>query len=340
MQIEHDVSLKPYNSLALEARASALAKAKNDSELREALLWAKEQGLPVVPLGEGSNVVFAGDLEALVVIQQGRGIAILEEDASSVSLRVCAGESWHELVVWALAQGYYGIENLALIPGTVGAAPIQNIGAYGVELDRFVLAVHAVEIASGNPVTLERDACEFSYRDSIFKHQLRDTLVITAVDLRLSKQASVEASYPALTDYLADSGVTPTPQAVFDAVVAIRSARLPDPGQEPNVGSFFKNPVISYERSAYLGTRYPGIPRYPQADGRAKLAAAWLIDHCGWKGFAENGVGVHARHALVLVNQGADSGQALLSLADRIRDSVMETFGYQLEIEPRVYGAA
>ncbi len=340
MQIERDVSLKPYNSLALEAHANALAKTKNDSELREALAWAKQQGLPIVPLGEGSNVIFAGDLNALVVIQQGRGMAILEEDEAGVSLRVCAGESWHELVVWSLAQEYYGIENLALIPGTVGAAPIQNIGAYGVELDRFVIAVHGLEIASGNPVTLDREACEFSYRDSVFKHQLRDSLVITAVDIRLSKQVKVEASYPALVDYFADLDAAPTPQAVFEAVVAIRSARLPDPGQEPNAGSFFKNPVISYERSAYLGTRFPGIPRYSQSDGRVKLAAAWLIEHCGWKGFSENGVGVHARHALVLVNQGADNGRALLALADKIRDSVMKTFGYELEIEPRVYGAA
>jgi UDP-N-acetylmuramate dehydrogenase len=339
MHIERDVSLKPFNTLALQAKASALVAVRNDDELAQALIWARAQDMPVVPLGQGSNVVLAGDIEALVVIQQERGISIVDEDDSSVQLRVCAGENWHQLVCWALAQGYHGLENLALIPGTVGAAPIQNIGAYGVELDRFIVAVHAVTIADGEPVTLERAACEFAYRDSIFKHQLKDTLVITAVDFRLSKQPVADTSYPALANYLSEHALEQTPQAIFDAVVAIRSSRLPDPATTPNAGSFFKNPIIAYERSAYLGTRFPGIPRYPQADGRAKLAAAWMIDHCGWKGVSREGVGVHPAHALVLVNQGSDSGAVLLALAGDIQKSVAETFGYVLEIEPRVYGA-
>jgi UDP-N-acetylmuramate dehydrogenase len=339
MHIERDVSLKPFNTLALQAKASALVTVNSDAELVEALAWARVQGMPVVPLGQGSNVVLAGDIEALVVVQQERGITIVDEDDSSVQLRVCAGENWHQLVCWALDQGYHGLENLALIPGTVGAAPIQNIGAYGVELDRFVVAVHAVTIADGVPVTLDRAACEFAYRDSVFKHRLKDTLVITAVDFRLSKEAVADTAYPALANYLSEHALERTPQAIFDAVVAIRSSRLPDPATVPNAGSFFKNPIIAYERSAYLGTRFPGIPRYPQADGRAKLAAAWMIDHCGWKGVAREGVGVHPAHALVLVNQGSDSGAVLLALAGDIQKSVAETFGYVLEIEPRVYGA-
>ncbi|MEP1469802.1 MAG: UDP-N-acetylmuramate dehydrogenase [Halieaceae bacterium] len=339
MQIDRDVDLQPFNTLSLQAKASALVSVNNDDELTEALQWARQQQLPVVPLGEGSNVVIAGDIDALVVVQRSRDITLLEEDDSGVVLRVSAGQNWHELVRWALQHNYYGLENLALIPGTVGAAPIQNIGAYGVELERFVESVHGVQIADSAPLTLTRDACEFAYRDSVFKHELRDSLVITAVDLRLSKHALVDAAYPALADYLQKHDMERTAEAVFEAVVAIRSSRLPDPAQVPNAGSFFKNPIIAYERSAYLGTRFPGIPRYAQPDGRAKLAAAWMIDHCGWKGVEQEGVGVHPAHALVLVNHGSDSGETLLSLASAIQQSVSNTFGYTLEIEPRVYGA-
>lgn len=340
MQIDRDVNLQPFNTLSLQARANALVIIHNDDELDEALQWARQTDLPVVPLGEGSNVVIAGDIDALVVVQRARKIVVLDEDENAVLLRVNAGQNWHELVRWTLEHNYYGLENLALIPGTVGAAPIQNIGAYGVELARFVESVHGMQIADSAPVTLTRRACEFAYRDSVFKQELRDSLVITAVDLRLPKQPLVDTAYPALHNYLQERGFESTPEAVFDAVVAIRSSRLPDPAVMPNAGSFFKNPIIAYERSAYLGTRFPGIPRYPQPDGRAKLAAAWMIDHCGWKGVELEGVGVHPAHALVLVNHGCDSGETLLSLASAIQHSVSDTFGYTLEIEPRVYGAS
>ena len=339
MQIDRDVDLKPFNTLSLQAKASALAIVHNDQELAEALQWASQAGMSVVPLGEGSNVVIAGDIDALVLVQRASHVVVLDEDDSSVLLRVSSGKDWHEFVSWSLQQGYYGLENLALIPGTVGAAPIQNIGAYGVELERFVESVHALRIDDGGAVTLNRSDCEFAYRDSVFKHELRDRLVITAVDIRLSKGADIDISYPALNNYLQERGLPGNPQNVFDAVVAIRSARLPDPAVIPNAGSFFKNPIIAYERSAYLGTRFPGIPRYAQPDGRAKLAAAWMIDYCGWKGAEQGGVGVHPGHALVLVNSGSDSGEELLSLASAIQSSVSDTFGYELEIEPRVYGA-
>jgi len=339
MQILRGESLQPYNTLALQARAAALARVASDEELLAAFAWAAEQGLPVVPLGQGSNVVLARDLEALVVRQDSRGIEIIEEVGDRISLRVAAGENWHALVQLTLQQGLYGLENLALIPGTVGAAPIQNIGAYGVELQSCLLQVQALAIANGQPYTLPKADCEFGYRDSIFKQGLRDKLVITAVDLQLSRVPEVHTGYPTLADALAQTkaGLL-TPQDVFNAVVSIRRGKLPDPALEPNAGSFFKNPLVTAAQAQDLIAKFQGLPAYPQEDGRVKLPAAWMIDHCGWKGYREGDIGIHPEHALVIVNYGNDSGEQLLSLASEVAATVADTFGIQLVVEPRVYG--
>lgn len=334
-------SLRPYNTLALEAYAEAFVTVKSDAELASALAWARDQHLPVVPLGQGSNIVLAGDLHALVIRQETRGVQVLERDASTVALRVAAGESWHELVQWSLQQGYYGLENLALIPGTVGAAPIQNIGAYGVELQSVLLQVQARKIADDEQVMLSNVACRFGYRDSIFKHDLQDQLVITSIDLRLSLGASVKTTYPDLTRYFEKHHLeNPTPQEVFDAVVSIRRSKLPEPALEPNAGSFFKNPLVLPEVAKNLVEKYPALPCYRQGDGRIKVPAAWMIDHCGWKGYRCDDLGVHGQHALVLVNYGNNSGEQLLSLAKDIAGSVYDNFGVRLEIEPRLYGSS
>lgn len=338
MNLRHNEDLQPYNTLSLEARAQALVAVENDVDLAAALDWATQHSLPVIPLGEGSNVVFASDLDVLVLRMETRGIEILESAGDKVNLRVAAGESWHGLVQWSLGQGYYGLENLALIPGTVGAAPIQNIGAYGVELQSAVLQVHGVLIADGSAITLDREACEFSYRDSVFKHALRDQIIITAVDLQLSLLPQVDISYPALAAAFCESVITPSPESVFDAVVSIRKSKLPDPGQVPNAGSFFKNPVLTAQKAAALIDKHPGLPSYAQPDGSVKLPAAWMIDYCGWKGQKRNALGVHPEHALVLVNYANASGRELLNLANDIADSVSREFGVDLEIEPRVYG--
>jgi len=325
--------------LALEAHAEAFVTVASDTELVSALVWARGQRLPVVPLGQGSNVVLAGDLVALVLRQETRGIQILEKDASSVALRVAAGECWHELVQWCLQHGYYGLENLALIPGTVGAAPIQNIGAYGVELQSVLLQVHARKIADNQQVAFSNAACEFGYRDSIFKRDLKDELVITQIDLKLSLRPNVKIIYPDLAKYFERNQLEdPSPQEVFDAVVTIRRTKLPDPWLEPNAGSFFKNPLISPEVAKQLVEKYPALPCYTQADGRIKVPAAWMIEHCGWKGYRSDNLGVHGQHALVLVNYGNNSGAQLLSLANDIAGSVFDNFGIHLEIEPRLYG--
>lgn len=340
MLIRRAEPLKGYNTLSLQACASAVAHVETGSELLEALDWARAEGLPVIPLGEGSNIVLAGDLDALVLCQNSTGLTLLEERDNSVLLHVEAGHDWHHLVQRTLEDGYYGLENLALIPGKVGAAPIQNIGAYGVEFDRFVRAVHAVTLDSGESLILNAAECRFGYRDSVFKQELRDQLVITAVDIELSREARPEVSYPALAQELEQCGAaSASPRQVFDAVVSVRRRKLPDPAVEPNTGSFFKNPVVTAALAAELAASWPELPRYPQAGGWVKLPAAWLIEHSGWKGHCGEGVGVHPQHSLVLVNTGSDSGRTVLQLAAEITASVLEQFAVMLEIEPRIYGA-
>ena len=339
VRILHGEALQPFNSLALQASADALVTVATTEELLAACRWAQQRDLSVVPLGQGSNVVLAGDLNALVVLQQIPGIELIDQRGDTVTLRVGAGEDWHSLVQWSMEQGLYGLENLALIPGTVGAAPIQNIGAYGVELKSFVHAVHAIAIATGEQVSLSASECEFAYRYSVFKGRLQDRLVITAVDLRLSRRADIHIAYPALAAQLADfPGKEITPQQVFAAVVAIRSSKLPDPAVVPNAGSFFKNPQLPAAQASALAARFPDLPGYPQPDGSVKFAAAWMIEYCGWKAYREQDLGVHPEHALVLVNYGNNDGRQLLGLAGRIAASVRETFGIELHIEPRVYG--
>jgi UDP-N-acetylmuramate dehydrogenase len=339
VQLRTNASLTALNTLALKAQGEALVKVESEAELCAALAWAQARETPVIVLGEGSNVVLVGDLATLVIQQATRGIEIIHDYDEQVILRVAAGENWHALVEWCLGQGFYGLENLALIPGTVGAAPIQNIGAYGVELDTSIAAIHALRIDNSETLTLSAADCEFGYRDSIFKHRLRDQLVITAVELSLSRIPGLQLAYPALANVLpAAGGQALTPQDVFCAVVELRQSRLPDPAVLPNAGSFFKNPVLESARAAAIREQFPEVPAYPQDDGREKFPAAWFIDRCGWKGFRENGVGVHPDHALVLVNYGSNSGTQLLQLAARITDSVRDRFGIELEIEPRVYG--
>lgn len=341
MHVLQGEALGAYNTLALEGRARALVQVGSDAQLLSALRWAADRQLAVVPLGEGSNVVIAGDLDALVLRMATRGINVVEDTPDSIVLRVAAGEHWHQLVQWSIQQGFYGLENLALIPGTVGAAPIQNIGAYGVELAPLVRQVHCVVRADGGTRTIAGEDCEFGYRDSIFKNSLQGQLIITAVELKLSRRPAVRADYPALSRALQQKGVVkPTPQAIFDAVVEIRSSKLPDPAVLPNAGSFFKNPIVAAPLARELAQQFPDLPQYPQPDGSIKLPAAWLIQYCKWKGHRQGGLGVHPEHALVLVNYGSNSGEALLSLATEIAQTVLSAFDIALQVEPQIYGRA
>ncbi|MFK7977974.1 MAG: UDP-N-acetylmuramate dehydrogenase [Halioglobus sp.] len=328
--------LQSFNTLALQSTATCLVRAEQQSTINEALEWARANNISILPLGEGSNVVFAGDVDAMVLQVATRGVEQVSQSADEVVLNVAAGEPWHAFVEWTLNQGYFGLENLALIPGNVGAAPIQNIGAYGVELQQFVHRVHALRVEDASTVVLDNAQCMFGYRDSIFKGALRDAVVITAVELRLPRHPAVNVSYPALSDALAEQQA-PTPRQVFDAVVALRRSKLPDPDAEPNAGSFFKNPVLSAQRYQTLRSQCEP-PFYEQPDGSVKIPAAWLIDQCGWKGRRHNDQGVHPQHALVLVNYGNPSGEALLRMATEIQNDVETRYGIALEIEPRVYG--
>lgn len=337
MLVLPDHSLATCNTLAVPARARAYISAASHEDVVEALALAREHNWPLLPLGGGSNIVLAGDFNGAVLHLQSRGIEKLDEDNRHIYVRVAAGENWHQLVEYSLAREWWGLENLSLIPGSVGAAPIQNIGAYGVELEEVFEELVAVDVSSGLPVTFSREACEFRYRDSIFKGRLRDRYVITQVTLRLGKQPELRLDYPALQ--AATAALDPrelTPRAVSELVCGIRRAKLPDPALVPNVGSFFKNPVVDTARFAELQQAFPDMVAYPQPGG-VKLAAGWLIERAGWRGFEEDGVAVHSHQALVLTNPGRRSGRAVLALAERIAQSVVEAFGVTLEMEPRVY---
>lgn len=339
LDIRENVSLGTMNSLGIDARARYFVSVRSVGALWWALEWASEASVEPLILGGGSNLVFAGDFPGLVI-----RVAITRRcwervDGDEATLVLGAGENWHESVLYAASSGYRGIENLALIPGTVGAAPVQNIGAYGTELQDTLVEVSALDRQTGNEVALTNSLCHFSYRNSVFKQE-PGRYVITSVRLRLSRTRPFSLDYRDLADYFDGQDVHGlTPLDVANAVMAVRRRKLPDPQQLPNVGSFFKNPIVPLATWQSLKQRYPEMAGYP-GDDSAKVAAAWLIDQCGWKGYRNGKVGVHNRQALVLVNHSNGSGQDVLALANRIRDDVESRFGIVLEMEPGVIGAS
>jgi len=332
---QKDVCLKKFNTLALPARAEYFCTVNSLDQLHEALAFAKENKLQIVPLGEGSNLVLAGNIKGLVIAINLKGKDFELQSSDRVKVTLAAGENWHESVAYCLQKGFYGLENLALIPGTVGAAPIQNIGAYGVELSDFFVSLMALDVDTGELLQLTAQDCEFAYRSSIFKCGGLDKYIIVSVCLELSKTAHINADYPALKAELKGSDLSP--HTLFETVCRIRQSKLPDPAQIPNVGSFFKNPVISAAQVNKLLSDYPDMPNYPQTSSVSKIPAAWLIEHCGYKGLKQGNVGVHDKQALVLVNFQGD-GPELLALAKSIEVDVMKKFDIKLDIEPRIYG--
>lgn len=333
-----EVNLQNYNTLAVPARARYFVSLTDSDQLPEALAFAREHDLPLLVLGGGSNIVLREDFPGLVLHLNWRGRELIHSDDEFYWLKVAAGENWHQLVLYCLEQGYWGMENLALIPGSVGAAPIQNIGAYGVELKDLFAELEAWEIQSGKSVVFDTRACEFGYRDSVFKNSLRDRYIITSVTFKLRRQSKVVLSYPALKAALPDRPVEDIgPRELAEAVCRLRQEKLPDPAQTPNAGSFFKNPIVETRQFQRLQQDYPELVSYPVDDRRVKLAAAWLIDQAGWKGVTQGPVAVHSEQALVLTNPGRAMGSEVLALAERIQQSVKEKFGVQLEPEPRIY---
>jgi len=337
MQIDSGVSLKPYNTFGLPAVARTLVRIASDADVRR-VFDSPELGLaPKFILGGGSNIILTRDMPQVVLKVEVRGMRVVEERADAWIVESGAGEDWHELVKYTLDAGCPGLENLALIPGTVGAAPVQNIGAYGVELqDRFD-SLDAVDLVTGRSVTIGPQACAFGYRDSVFKHMLAGRSLITRVRFRLPRPWQPVLGYLELQKKMAETG-TPHPDAkqVFDWVCAIRHSKLPDPAVIGNAGSFFKNPVVTPEQCRDIIGRDPEIVHYPMPDGSVKLAAGWMIDACGWKGKTVGDAGVYEKQALVLVNRGAAIGSEVMTLALAIQESVYGRFGIRLEPEPVV----
>ena len=335
LPIQHDISLRPYNSFGIDARASAYLRVTHAAQLVAVREDAALMALPRLVLGGGSNIVLTRDFPGLVLHLATTGIALAGEDAQANFVRAAAGENWHALVLWTLERGLGGLENLSLIPGSVGAAPVQNIGAYGAELSDCFHALTLFDFETGQTRTLSRADCGFGYRDSVFKHALRDRAVILDVSFALPKRWQANTSYADVAQELAARGIAnPSARDVSDAVIAIRTRKLPDPAKLGNAGSFFKNPVVSAAQKDALASRHPQLVSYAQGDGSYKLAAGWLVDQCGWKGRTAGAVGVSETQALVLVNRGGASGQDIAQLAQAIRTDVAARFGVDLETEP------
>lgn len=336
MDIAENVSLKDMNTFGIESNARYLIRISNVDQLLELIKSEVFKHNKHLVLGGGSNVLFTEDYPGLVIKNQIKGIEIVSEDDQNVMIQVGAGENWHQLVLHAVENGWGGIENMSLIPGTVGAAPMQNIGAYGVEIKDVFVKLDAVAYETGELVSFSKSECNFGYRQSIFKLSHKDQYFITSVALKLSKKPVVNTSYGAIRQMLEGNGVVkPTIKDVSDAVIAIRQSKLPDPAEIGNAGSFFKNPTISTEQFELLKVKHPKIVGYPNDQG-VKVPAGWLIEHAGWKGRTFGDIGVHKNQALVLVNYGNGGGAALWQLSEDIRKSVYEKYGIDLEREVNI----
>lgn len=335
MQIEENASLRGLNTFRVEARARFLVVLETLEDIPAFLADEQFHGLPRLILGGGSNILFRDDFPGVVAHVALKGVELLGEDSNCRYLAVAAGENWHALVRWTVEQGWPGLENLSLIPGTVGAAPVQNIGAYGVELADVCQAVEAVNLDTGESGIITAEDCRFAYRDSRFKQEPGRWL-ITSVLLKLPKAFEPKLDYPGVREALAPA--EPTPLAVSDAICAVRCSKLPglEFDQPGSAGSFFKNPIIPGKLAHSLRADFPNMPSWDLPDGQVKLSAGWLIEQAGWKGHRDGDAGVYAKHALVLVNHGGASGAQLWGLAERIIASVEQRFGVRLEAEPLV----
>ncbi len=337
MNIEENKSLRPYHTFHLDVKAKYFVEIHSELALTELLdteVFLKNTHLI---LGGGSNLLFTRDFDGLVVRLALPGIKIIDENEEKVLVQVGAGVVWHELVMHCVSKGWGGIENLSLIPGTVGASPMQNIGAYGVEVKDVFRSLEAVEIETRKRRTFSKEECEFGYRESIFKKRLKGRFIITSVTFVLEKKAKVNTSYGAINETLSNWGIKkPTITDVSKAVVHIRQSKLPNPDEIGNAGSFFKNPSFSKLSYTRLQNEYPELPGYPQEDGSVKVPAGWLIEKDGWKGKTIDKIGVHKHQALVLVNYGGGNGKDIWELAQAIQASVKQRFGIELSAEVNV----
>jgi UDP-N-acetylmuramate dehydrogenase len=335
-----NAALRDRNTFGVPATAPWLIEVDDVAALEEVLALPQVTDAETLVIGGGSNLLFAGDAPGAVISLATRSTAIVSDDGERARVRADAGVPWHPLVMWTLEQGLCGLENLALIPGTAGASPIQNIGAYGTEVGEFIDIVEAFDRHHGVRVRLDREACAFAYRDSVFKHA-PDRYLVTAVEFLLPRTPSLRLDYAGIREELDARGIAaPTARDVGEAVIRIRQRKLPDPAVVGNAGSFFKNPIVSQARAEALLVDYPTLPVFRgDALHNRKLSAAWMIEACGWKGHRDGDAGVSAAHALVLVNHGAATGAQLLALARKIAASVHARFGVAIEPEPKLIGA-
>ncbi|MFD1142110.1 UDP-N-acetylmuramate dehydrogenase [Larkinella insperata] len=339
LDIQSHVSLKPYNTFGIDAKARYWVEIQTEEQLKTLFQLTEYLTVPKLVLGGGSNLLFTRDFDGLAIKIAIPGIEVVREDESHVYVKAGAGVNWHQLVMHCVENGYAGIENLALIPGTTGAAPMQNIGAYGVEIEQVFDQLEAVAIQTGETRVFSHAECRFGYRESIFKHEAKGKYIISSVTLRLNKQPVFHVEYGAIRETLAEMGVLEDQlsiEAISKAVIHIRQSKLPNPAEIGNAGSFFKNPEVSKGQFEELKTTHPTMPGYPTGDLTVKVPAGWLIEQCGWKGKQIGHAGVHAKQALVLVNLGGATGAEILNLAQKVQQSVEENFGIRLNPEVNI----
>lgn len=333
--IKKNISLKPNNTFGIDVSTRYFARANTVEKIIYSINFASYNRLPIYVLGGGSNVLLTSDIEGVVVNSAINGIAMIEESGSDVTLSVGAGVAWDDFVAFAVQKGWGGVENLSYIPGCVGAAPIQNIGAYGVEAEKSIIKVEYIDIAKRKLEEINHFECRFGYRDSIFKQELKGKVIITNVWFRLSKKSEFRVDYGSLQTEVAKLGEV-TLSNIRNAVIDVRKRKLPDPKEVGNAGSFFKNPIVEVEVYRDLKVKFPEIPFYQLSDSLVKIPAGWLIEQAGWKGKRVGNCGVHQKQALVIVNYGGATGKEILAFAKSIQESVASTFGLELEMEVNI----
>lgn len=337
LQIKEGVSLKPYNTFGIEVWCSYFTEINSEVDFLELIKNDIYKNNRKLIIGGGSNILFTKNFEGIVIKNNLKGISIVSETTENVIVSAMAGEIWHDFVIWCIDKHYSGLENLSLIPGCVGASPMQNIGAYGVEIKDVFYNLEALDIETGIRRIFNLEECKFGYRESIFKHELNNKFLITSVSFKLKKKLELNTSYGAINDELLKMGVvTPNIKDVSNAVINIRQSKLPDPKITGNAGSFFKNPEVSEENYLQLKQKYPNLVAYPLANGKYKLAAGWLIEQCGLKGFELNGAAVHDKQALVLINKNNCNGNSIYELSTYVLQKVFNTFGVTLEREVNI----
>ncbi len=337
LKIQTDYSLKALNTFGVDVQAAHYTEITSETQLQALLQEPQWQKTPKMILGGGSNVLFTQDFPGLMIKNNILGIKTIKEDNDHVWLNVGAGENWHDFVMYCIDHHYAGIENLSLIPGTIGAAPMQNIGAYGTEIKDCFDTLNAIQIKSGISQQFDNSSCKFGYRDSVFKRQCKNQFVITTVTLRLNKQPIFNTSYGAITKMLDTMNIKDLSiRAISDAVISLRQQKLPDPKKIGNAGSFFKNPIISQTQLEIIKQQYSDIPHHSITDNTIKIPAAWLIEQCGWKGKRCGDTGVHEQQALVIVNHNNADGISIKKLSEDIQESVLEKFNIQLESEVNI----